>query len=97
MIALELKEGYAAATRVMAGVRLITPAVSLGSCDTLIQHPAGLTHRLVAQETREDNGINAGLLRISVGLEDVQDLWTDLDLALDGAIERLPRITKRLA
>ena len=97
IIALELKEGYAAATRVVAGVRLITPVVSLGSCDTLIQHPAGLTHRIVAQETREDNGIKAGLLRISVGLEDVHDLWADRNLALDSTVERLPKRTKRRA
>ncbi|QNE19753.1 PLP-dependent transferase [Kribbella qitaiheensis] len=68
------------AARVAASVRLITHAVSLGGVDTLIQHPAGLTHRLVAAEARPDQD----LLRLSVGLEDAEDLITDLAQALDG-------------
>jgi methionine-gamma-lyase len=67
---------------VIAGVRLITPAVSLGSVDTLIQHPASLTHRVVAESDREEAGITHGLIRLSAGLEDVEDLWYDLDQAL---------------
>jgi len=88
MISIELKGGYAAAQHVMSDVVLITPAVSLGSCDTLIQHPAGLTHRIVDAETRESSGIGPGLLRISVGLEDVEDLWQDLEAALEGVTAR---------
>jgi cystathionine beta-lyase/cystathionine gamma-synthase len=65
---------YDAAARVAASLRLITHAVSLGGVDTLIQHPAGLTHRLVAEEARP----NAGLLRLSIGLEDPDDLTNDL-------------------
>jgi cystathionine beta-lyase/cystathionine gamma-synthase len=83
MIALDLKDGYEGASGLMANVRLITPAVSLGSCDTLIQHPAGLTHRIVDAAAREDGGIGPGLVRISVGIEDVEDLWEDLELALN--------------
>jgi methionine-gamma-lyase len=67
------------AARVAASLRLITHAVSLGGVDTLIQHPAGLTHRLVAAEARPDQN----LLRLSVGLEDAEDLITDLAQALD--------------
>ena len=67
----------------MSRVELITPVVSLGSRDTLIQHPAGLTHRIVSDEAREVGGISPGLLRISVGIEDVDDLWDDLDHALE--------------
>ena len=67
---------------VIANVRLITPAVSLGSVDTLIQHPASISHRIVAEDDRQDAGVSDGLLRMSVGLEDVEDLWTDLDNAL---------------
>ena len=67
----------------MAGVKLAIPAVSLGSVDTLIQHPAGLTHRVLDEETRRQCGITAGLLRLSVGIEDAQDLWADLAQALD--------------
>ncbi len=84
MVSIELKGGYEAAARVMADVKLITPAVSLGSCDTLIQHPAGLTHRIVDLAARERSGIGSGLLRLSVGLEDVEDIWDDLEAALEG-------------
>ncbi|GAA1023925.1 MULTISPECIES: trans-sulfuration enzyme family protein [Amycolatopsis] len=69
---------------VIGAVRLITPAVSLGSVDTLIQHPASLTHRIVAEDDRTGSGITHGLLRLSAGLEDVEDLWLDLDQALKG-------------
>ncbi len=70
------------ARAVVGAVRLLTPAVSLGSVDTLIQHPASLTHRILAAVDRQTSGISDGLLRMSVGLEDVEDLWTDLDQAL---------------
>ncbi|MEE2750079.1 MAG: aminotransferase class I/II-fold pyridoxal phosphate-dependent enzyme, partial [Myxococcota bacterium] len=82
MVSLDLHGGYDAAKWVLADVQLITPAVSLGSCDTLIQHPAGLTHRIVDNAARAQGGIGPGLLRISVGLEDLEDIWEDLELAL---------------
>jgi len=71
--------------RVIAGVRLITPAVSLGSVDTLIQHPASISHRIIGEADRRTGGISEKLLRMSVGLEDVEDLWHDLDAALGAA------------
>lgn len=67
---------------VIAGVDLITPAVSLGSVDTLIQHPGSISHRIVDESDRRTGGISEKLLRMSVGLEDVEDLWNDLDAAL---------------
>ncbi|MCU1683281.1 MAG: metB [Amycolatopsis sp.] len=67
---------------VIGSVRLATPAVSLGSVDTLIQHPASISHRIVGEEDRHDAGITDQLLRMSVGLEDVEDLWNDLEQAL---------------
>ncbi len=82
VLSFEVVGGMAAAARVMASVRLITPAVSLGSTDTLIEHPAGLTHRLVDPDAKKLAGITDGLLRLSVGLEDVDDLWDDLSAAL---------------
>jgi methionine-gamma-lyase len=85
LIAMDVRGGYDAALRVMSAVRLLTPAVSLGSCDSLIQHPAGLTHRIVSNDALEAGGIGPGLLRISVGLEDVDDLWDDLSAALDAS------------
>ncbi|MBN8716945.1 MAG: PLP-dependent transferase [Xanthomonadales bacterium] len=82
LLAFELHGGHAAAAAVMAAVKVMTPAVSLGSVDTLIQHPAGLTHRMVDDAVRVATGITPGLLRLSVGIEDVEDLWDDLTQAL---------------
>jgi methionine-gamma-lyase len=67
---------------VVSAVRLVTPAVSLGSTDSLIQHPASLSHRVLDAGDRADGGISDRLLRLSVGLEDIEDLWADLDQAL---------------
>ena len=87
ILAIELRGGFRAASRVAESLRLITHAVSLGGVDTLIQHPAALTHRPVPPEARP----SAGLLRLSVGLESVEDLLADLDRALAGAIADEPR------
>ena len=93
MISLELKGGYDAASRLLSAVKLITPAVSLGSCDTLILHRAGLTHLIVDPQARETGGIGEGLVRISVGVEDARDLKHDLEMALYAANKtRLARL-----
>ena len=86
LIAFEVDRGHAAASTVMREVKLMTPAVSLGSVDTLIQHPAGLTHRVLKQDDQLAHGITPGLLRLSVGIEHVEDLWADLAQALDAAV-----------
>lgn len=78
LMAFELHGGTEAANAFLRALRLITPAVSLGSTDSLIQHPAGLTHRLMDPAVREAQGITDGLLRLSVGLESVDALWQDL-------------------
>ncbi|GGL95840.1 cystathionine gamma-synthase [Micromonospora yangpuensis] len=78
LLAFEVAGGAPAATAVADACRLITHAVSLGGVDTLIQHPASLTHRPVAGDARPA----AGLLRLSVGLEDPEDLRDDLARAL---------------
>ncbi|MGW4165160.1 trans-sulfuration enzyme family protein [Streptomyces sp. NPDC004788] len=78
-------EVYGDPHEVISGVRLITPAVSLGSVDTLIQHPASISHRIVDASDRRSGGIGDRLLRMSVGLEDVEDLWADLTQALGTA------------
>lgn len=85
MLAFEVKGGHAMAAAVLRQVRLAIPAVSLGSTDTLIQHPAGLTHRVLPPAARAELGISEGLLRLSVGIEDPEDLWSDLDHALVAA------------
>jgi len=82
MIAFHVQGGYPAAVEVMRRVKLIVPAVSLGGVDTLIQHPAALTHRSVDAAARSSCGIDPDLLRLSVGLEHAEDLWDDLDQAL---------------
>ena len=100
IVSFEVRGGHEGARRVMNGLRLITPAVSLGSTDTLIQHPAGLTHRLVEASARAESGISEGLLRLSIGIEDPQDLWADLSGALDQAVagrETLSRAAGELA
>lgn len=71
-------------------LRLITPAVSLGATDTLIQPPATLTHRVVDEAARDEAGITPGLVRLSVGLEEPRDLWRDLDAALAVVPARSP-------
>ena len=71
------------ARTVLESVRLCTLAESLGGVETLISHPATMTHASVLPETRERLGITDGLVRISVGLEDVEDLIADLDQALE--------------
>ena len=79
MLAVQLAGGHAQASRVTERVRLFTHAVSLGGVDSLLQHPAALTHRPVAPEARPA----ADILRLSIGLEDVADLQSDLAQALD--------------
>ncbi len=78
VFAMSVRGGYGAAARVADSVRLITHAVSLGGVDTLIQHPASLTHRPVAADAKP----HASVLRVSVGLEDPEDLYADLERAL---------------
>ena len=82
MIAFELADGFEAGTRMMDRLQLIQRAVSLGDAESLIQHPASMTHSTYSQEERLAHGISDGLVRLSVGLEDSKDLLTDLDMAL---------------
>jgi len=83
LIAFDVVGGHDAAAMVMKSVQLALPAVSLGSVDTLIQHPAGLTHRVVDEKVKARYHIGPNLLRLSVGIEDVEDIWTDLSQALE--------------
>lgn len=82
MIAFELKGGYAAGEKLMNQVRLCTLTVSLGDVDTLICHPASMTHSTLSREQRLQAGISDGLIRFSVGIENAEDLIADLDQAL---------------
>ncbi|MBA4227431.1 MAG: methionine gamma-lyase [Hyphomonas sp.] len=82
MIALELKGGYEAGIAMMNRLRMIRRAVSLGDAETLIQHPASMTHSTYSREERIEHGISDGLVRLSVGLEDAEDILADLADAL---------------
>jgi cystathionine beta-lyase/cystathionine gamma-synthase len=84
MIALELKGGYTAGVRFMDALGLVTRAVSLGDCESLAQHPASMTHSTYTPEERARHGISEGLVRLSVGLETLDDLLADIGQALDG-------------
>ena len=70
------------AKKVLDNVKLCTLGESLGGVETLISHPATMTHASVPEETRNKLGITDGLVRISVGIEDVEDIIADLDQAL---------------
>lgn len=70
------------ARKVLEGVKLCTLGESLGGVESLISHPASMTHASVPVETRAKLGITDGLVRISVGIEDVEDILGDLDQAL---------------
>jgi methionine-gamma-lyase len=83
MISFELKGGLEAGRRLMDRVRLATLAVSLGGVETLIEHPASMTHAGVARDERLKAGISDGLVRYSVGIEDATDLIADLQQALE--------------
>lgn len=82
MIALELKGGYEAGIAMMNRLRMIRRAVSLGDAETLVQHPSSMTHSTYSREERIEHGISDGLVRLSVGLEDAEDILADLADAL---------------
>ncbi|MBU6466866.1 MAG: PLP-dependent transferase, partial [Burkholderiales bacterium] len=83
MIAFELQGGLEAGVCFMDALQLVTRAVSLGDAETLAQHPASMTHSVYTPEERAAHGISEGLVRMSVGLEDVTDLLDDIGQALD--------------
>ncbi|NPA45235.1 MAG: aminotransferase class I/II-fold pyridoxal phosphate-dependent enzyme [Chlorobi bacterium] len=82
MISFGLKGGLEAGKIVMNNVHLAALAVSLGGVETLIQHPASMTHASMSKEAREQAGISDGLVRFSVGIETVEDIIEDLDQAM---------------
>lgn len=82
MIAFELNGGLAAGCAMINATQMIHCAVSLGDTETLIQHPASMTHSTYTPEERMRHGISDGLVRLSVGLEGVEDILSDLEQAL---------------
>lgn len=85
MVAFELKGGLEAGRRFMNALRLVTRAVSLGDAESLAQHPASMTHSFYTPEERAAHLISEGLVRISAGLEDLEDILEDIEQALDWA------------
>lgn len=83
MIAFEIEGGKEAGVKLMNSVKLCTLAVSLGDAETLIQHPASMTHSPYTPEERTAAGISEGLIRLSVGLENADDIIEDLKNAFD--------------
>ncbi len=82
MLSFELKGGYTACTTMLDKLRLCTHAVSLGTADTLLTHPASTTHYGVPKAVRAQYDITDGLVRMSVGIENIQDILNDLEQAL---------------
>jgi len=83
MLSFWVKGGLPGARRFMKGLKLCSLAVSLGSVDTLIEIPATMTHANIPREIREDLGITDNLVRISVGVEDAEDILADLERGLE--------------
>ena len=94
MISFELEGGLEAGRLLMNQVRVATLAVSLGGVETLIEHPASMTHASISPEDRHLAGFSDGLVRYSVGIEDVEDLIADLRQALDAASAESPQRTR---
>ena len=82
MIAFEMEGGIAAGRALMNRLSMLQRAVSLGDAETLIQHPASMTHSTYTPEERAAHGISDGLVRLSVGLEDAEDILADLKQAM---------------
>jgi methionine-gamma-lyase len=83
MLSFEVKGGVQAGRNLMNNLNLCSLAVSLGSVDTLVEHPASMTHAVMPKEMREKNGISDGLVRVSVGIEDREDILADFAQGLD--------------
>lgn len=83
MLSFELKKGLQAGIDFMNKLKMCVRTVSLGTCDSLLSHPASMTHYSVAKEEREKYGITDGLIRMNVGIENIQDIITDLGQALN--------------
>ncbi|HTN68149.1 MAG TPA: methionine gamma-lyase [Dysgonamonadaceae bacterium] len=86
MIAFEVKGGIKSGKKLLNSLKMLVISVSLGDTETLIQHPASMTHSPYTPEERQASNISEGLVRISVGLENVEDIISDLKAALDGLI-----------
>lgn len=83
IVSFELKDGFDAGKKLLNCLNLCSLAVSLGDTETLIQHPASMTHSSYSKEELKNAGLSEGLVRLSVGIEDVEDIIEDLKKGLD--------------
>jgi cystathionine beta-lyase/cystathionine gamma-synthase len=83
IISLEVEGGEAGARKFAAQLKLFATAESLGGIESLINHPWTMTHAAIPETQRYDAGMTPGLIRLSVGIEDMEDLWQDLESALE--------------
>ena len=84
IVSFSVKGGLEEARRVLERCRIFTLAESLGGVESLVDHPGLMTHASIPPEKRQELGIDDALIRLSVGIEDVEDLVTDLQEALSG-------------
>lgn len=87
MVSFEVKGGRAAGAKLLNALKFCLLAVSLGDAETLIEHPASMSHSPYSDQELEDAGIPAGLVRLSVGLEDTADILEDLQQGLDTLLD----------
>jgi Cys/Met metabolism PLP-dependent enzyme len=87
-VSFEVTGGYQEAVSVLRGTRVFTLAESLGGVESLIEHPASMSHASMRVEQRQEAGISDGLIRLSVGIEGIEDLLDDLEHALEQHSER---------
>ena len=95
MVSIEVKGGIGAAQRVVESTRLFTLGESLGGVESLIELPALMTHASIPDDVRRRQGVADGLIRLSVGIEDVEDLIDDLDLALRKSQARAQEVIEK--
>jgi cystathionine gamma-synthase len=91
VVTLELEGGHAAVREFVAGLESFSLAESLGGVESLVAHPATMTHAAMDREAREKAGLTDGLIRLSVGIEALEDLREDLARALARAASVLPQ------
>ena len=82
LMSFDLKTGLKGGIDFMNKLKMCVRTVSLGTCDTLLSHPASMTHYSIPKEEKDKYGIRDGLIRMNVGIENVQDIIADLDQAL---------------
>jgi methionine-gamma-lyase len=88
LISFEIEGGKEAAQDFMDQLKIVKTAVSLGDAESLIQHPASMTHAIVPEEERIKMGIHDSLVRLSLGLESSEDIWEDIEQALNSIFSK---------